>query len=187
MNRAGTFALVLVLTALAQPPPAARQGADVPRSPRNASYTISATLDPATHTIAGSGRLTWRNVSNAPAGELRFHMYWNAWRNTASTWMRERRLASPSSLSSRGEGDWGWIDLTRLARGGENLLAAARYIAPDDNNADDRTVLAVPLTSPVGPGETVEIDLAWRARVPRTFARTGRLGDYYFIAHWFPK
>ena len=27
----------------------------------------------------------------------------------------------------------------------------------------------------------------WTAHVPRTFARTGAIGNYYFIAQWFPK
>ncbi|RPH59554.1 MAG: M1 family peptidase, partial [Burkholderiales bacterium] len=48
-------------------------------------------------------------------------------------------------------------------------------------------MLSVPLDRPVAPGETIEIEMAWTSRVPRTFARTGRIGDYYFIAQWFPK
>ena len=31
------------------------------------------------------------------------------------------------------------------------------------------------------------IDIEWTATVPRTFARTGYRGDYYFIGQWFPK
>ena len=41
-------------------------------------------------------------------------------------------------------------------------------------NPDDRTVLSVPLPAPVAPGETVELEIEWSSRVPRTFARTGR-------------
>ncbi len=69
---------------------ASRQ-ASAPRSPRNASYAITARLDPGSRTITGDEILTWRNTSNTPASTLRFHLYYNAWRNTASTWMRERR------------------------------------------------------------------------------------------------
>jgi hypothetical protein len=29
--------------------------------------------------------------------------------------------------------------------------------------------------------------VAWRSQVPRTFSRTGAVGDYFFLAHWFPK
>ena len=38
---------------------------------------------------------------------------------------------------------------------------------------DDRTVAEVPLDAPVGPGETINVQIAWTSRVPRTFARTG--------------
>jgi hypothetical protein len=31
------------------------------------------------------------------------------------------------------------------------------------------------------------IDVSWTAHVPRTFARTGAIGNFFFIAQWFPK
>ncbi len=62
-----------------------------------------------------------------------------------------------------------------------------RFIAPDDGNARDRTVMAVALGRSIGPNEDVEIELEWTAKIPRPFARTGWVGDYYFIAQWFPK
>ncbi|HXV78014.1 MAG TPA: M1 family metallopeptidase, partial [Candidatus Polarisedimenticolaceae bacterium] len=67
------------------------------------------------------------------------------------------------------------------------LLTASYYAAPDDGNPQDRTVFVVPLPFAVEPGGEVQVELAWRARVPRTFARTGFRGDYFFFAHWFPK
>ena len=57
-------------------------------SPRNASYAITARLDPQSRTITGDEILTWRNISRAPASTLRFHLYFNAWRNTASKSLR---------------------------------------------------------------------------------------------------
>jgi aminopeptidase N len=185
------LALALLAAGLAlQPLVSARQAAPAApaRSPRNANYTLQASLDPATHTLTGKGRVTWRNITKTPASELRFHLYWNAWRNTSSSWMREDRVGRNSGLAGRPAGDWASIDLTTLAlAGGGDLLSRAAFIAPDDGNRDDRTVLAVPLTQPVAPGETIAIDLAWTSHVPRTFARTGVIGDYYFIGQWFPK
>lgn len=159
-------------------------------SPRNANYTLIASLQPATRTIAGRGQLTWRNTSTTPASELRFHLYWNAWRDASSTWLREAARAG-MRVGSVPESERGTIDLTALARvtaeGREDLLPGARFIAPDDGNENDRTVLSVPLGQPVPPGHVVEIDMAWTSQVPRTVARTGVLADYFFIAHWFPK
>lgn len=163
-------------------------------SPRNANYTIDATLDPASRTITGRAVITWRNITSKPAPDVRLHLYWNAWRNAQSTWLRERRLAgADAALFNRPERDWAAIDLSSLRVLGVgsatpiDLLPASRFVAPDDGNADDRTLLAVPLPSPVGPGETINLDVAWTARIPRTFARTGAIGDFFFIAQWFPK
>jgi hypothetical protein len=176
-------------------PGAARaQPADPPagaRSPRNASYAITVRLDPGSHTLTGEELLTWRNISRVPANTLQFHLYYNAWRNSRSTWMRERAAQEPA-LAERPERDWGWIDVTRLRlieRGGPpvDMFSRARFIAPDDGNPDDRTVLEVPLDRAVAPGETINVQIAWSSRVPRAFARTGVIGDFYFIAQWFPK
>lgn len=191
--------LILGGTALrsqpAKPAPDAgpRPQAETPpaRSPRNASYAITARLDPASRTLTGDELLTWRNTSRRPADRLQFHLYYNAWRNTRSTWMRERMRREPA-IVSRPAGDWGWLDLTGLRvipRGGTpvDALARARFIAPDDGNPDDRTVVEVPLDRPVAPGETINVQIGWASRVPRTFDRTGAIGDFYFLGQWFPK
>jgi hypothetical protein len=161
------------------------------RSPRNASYSLDARLDVVNHLILGRGRLTWRNISDHPASELRFHMYWNAWRDQSSTWLRELALTTATPLPARRPEDAGLIDLTSLSiatpAGPHDLLARAHYIAPDDGNADDRTVLSVPLDQPIAPGETVDVEFAWNAHVPRPVARTGVLDKYFFVAQWFPK
>jgi hypothetical protein len=189
MGRVMRREVSLVVAALVLPgssAPEARQP-----SPRNANYTLAATLDPVSRGIVGRGQLTWRNTSNVPATELRFHMYWNAWRDSASSWMREDRIGRTAPPRVIRSADAGFIDLTAIALRGRpdaiDLLPRARYIAPDDGNAGDRTVLAVPLDRPVQPGGTIVVDLAWNARVPRTVARTGAIADYFLIAHWFPK
>jgi hypothetical protein len=183
---AAAAAAAVALLGQAPAPRAAAQDT-VARSPRNASYQLQASLDASAHAITGTGTLTWRNITSRPVAELRFHLYWNAWRDTNSTWMREQQLGRNRAFARRPASDFGGIEVSRLAIAGRDLRPNASFIAPDDGNADDRTVLAVPLEQPVGPGQTVHVELAWTARVPRTFARTGRIGDYYFIAQWFPK
>src|SRR5207247_11208477 len=58
---------------------------------------------------------------------------------------------------------------------------------PDDENPEDETVMAVPLAAPIASGADVRIEVAWTAHVPRTFARTGAIDNFFFIAQWFPK
>jgi hypothetical protein len=70
---------------------------------------------------------------------------------------------------------------------GNDLTGAMRFASPDDGNPEDRTVLVVPLPTPVGPGETIQIEGSWQSKIPRFFARTGFRGNFFFLAHWFPK
>src|SRR6266487_3358226 len=158
-----------------------------PRSPRNASYTITARLDPVTRTITGSEAIAWRNMTATPATELQFHLYWNAWKNARTTFMRERALGGGRQGPARAADDWGRIEVTAIRVFGRDLTGTKRYLAPDDDNQNDETVMAIPLPEPIAPGAGATIDVTWTAHVPRTFARTGAIGDFYFIAQWFPK
>jgi hypothetical protein len=164
-----------------------------PLSPRNASYTIDVKLDTRTRRLTARETLTWTNITTAATSELQFHLYYNAWRNDDSTWMREHKLTSwwRSAGARRGD-DYAAIDISSLKLTGGaltpvDLTAQMRFIAPDDGNADDRTVMAVTLPAPVGPGQTITLDIAFTAKIPRPFARTGAIGNYFFIAQWFPK
>ena len=158
-----------------------------PLSARNASYRISARLDPATRTITGSETISWRNVTGAPAPDLQFHLYWNAWKNTRSTFMRERALGGSADDRRRRAGEWAYIDVSAIRIGGSDRAASKRFIAPDDDNPSDETVISVPLAQPIEPGGGATIEISWTAHVPRTFARTGAIGSFFFIAQWFPK
>jgi hypothetical protein len=152
--RAGLLApaFAVVLTALLNGQTPGVQRFDLPepgaRSPRNANYTIDVRLDHAARTLTGRETIRWRNISSRPTSELQFHLYWNAWRNPESTWLRERRLAG--AYTPPRDDAWGSSDVT-LVRATQpdgsvvDLAADIRFIAPDDGNTEDRTVMAVGL------------------------------------------
>jgi aminopeptidase N len=171
------------------PAPARTQSFDQPadgaRSPRNANYTIDVRLDHVARTITGRETIRWRNISSQTARELQFHLYWNAWRNAESTWMRERRMGG-NRTPPRPDA-WSSSDVTAVRIAGIDVTSQKRFIAPDDGNTVDQTVMALPLATPVGPNDSVSIDVEWTSNIPRPFARTGYIDDYYFIVQWFPK
>ena len=176
-----------------RPAPRSTAAAATPqRSPGNANYRIAARLDPKARTITGDETLTWRNISANATSTLQFHLYYNAWRDADSTWLRESALSGEGRAEIDAE-DAGSIDVSslRMIRNGAetDLTAAIRFIAPDDGNAKDRTVIEVALGPgvSVGPGETIDVQVAWRSHVPRPLARTGARGNFFFIAQWFPK
>ncbi len=175
--------LLLALTGLAGTAPWApgfeAQPLDV------ASYTLSARLDPKSHQIQGSGEIRWTNRSAVPVTELRFHLYLNGFRNAASSWLRRDSSEELADLADH-EG-WGWIEVERLAIAGGADLLPLEPIAPDDGNAEDRSVARAVLPAAVAPGETLRLEIAWTARLPFAVARTGYKNDFHFVAQWFPK
>ena len=162
-----------------------------PLSARNANYTIDVRLDPRARTLNGHETLVWVNTTNAPTRELQFHLYYNAWRSNDSTYMKEARLSGGwSGVTDLEDDEHASIDITSLkltAGSPADLTSSMRFIAPDDGNATDRTVMAVSLPAAIAPGQSVTLDISWTSKVPHAVARTGAIGNYFFFGQWFPK
>ncbi|MFQ5709944.1 MAG: M1 family metallopeptidase [bacterium] len=161
-------------------------------SPRIANYVMDVKLDVQNHLLNGTEVLTWRNTADQAATDLQFHLYYNAWRNDQSSFFKSVRYRSFKFKDYR-DTDWAYSDVQSikvLPEHGQqeaDISDGMAFIQPDDGNAEDHTVLRVPLPRPVGPGESISVEIRWQSKVPRTFARTGVRGDYYFVAQWFPK
>ncbi len=158
----------------------ALRGGGAPRSPRIASYKIEARLDAARHSIAATQTLIWTNAGKSPVDTLPLHLYLNAFKNESSLFMRssagEMRGAKASDTG------WGFIQLESVMAFGTELVGKLEYpYAPDE------TVANVPLPQPVGPGQTIEVQLKFNDQLPEVFARTGYKGDFHLVGQWFPK
>ena len=100
-------------------------------------YRIHAELDAQKKTVTGRQTLTWLNDSPDSVGELRFHLYLNAFQNEKSSFMRES--GGQLRADRMPKSGWGWIDLQRFQiENGPDLLKSIRYIHPDDDNEDDQ-------------------------------------------------
>jgi hypothetical protein len=153
-------------------------------------YEIWVELDAAGKMLLGKEEIVWTNTSREAVPDMLLHLYWNAFKNEASAFLREARA---ESMFGRGrapdEGEWGWIDVTdiRLADG-TDLKSGLAFVTPDGpEHPDDQTVMHVLFPEPVKPGESVRLQLDFRSKVPRTVARSGYYKDSFFIAQWFPK
>jgi hypothetical protein len=158
-------------------------------SPRNASYTIEARLDPEKRTIAGTLVLDWRNTSDQALSSFPFHLYWNAFRNNLSTTARGEGRRAPVDRD-REDRTFGWIQVKSVRLLGEpeqDLTPTLQYLN-EDGNTDDRTVMAVRTAKPIAPGETARFRVEWDSLVPYgSIGRAGWVHDYHFVAQWFPK
>jgi hypothetical protein len=142
-----------------------------------ASYTIDVTLDPEAQSLVAHQVVTYVNSTPDPIPDLVWHLYLNAFSDANSLFMQE------GGAIHRGFG-WepahaGWIEVTslQLADGTPLVLEKIR----------DGTLARADLPVPVEAGETVQIELDFRAQLPRVFARTGYADDFFMVGQWFPK
>jgi len=152
-------------------------------SPRIANYKIEVKLDVDKKILQGEQKIIWQNISTDTIKELRFHLYYNAFKSDQTTFLRARR--EDDFLSSS---EHGWTEVISLIDSDQVQLAGNSFFDPvDDGNAKDQTVLVVPLASPILPLGLGEFDMKWNAKIPKIMPRTGYNKDFYFFAQWFPK
>ena len=158
-----------------------------PLSPRIANYDIGVRYEPSEHTLDGHETLSWRNVSSDIIHHLEMHLYLNAFRNDRSTFLRES--GGNNRGSSLDKDGWGFTEIRSMRLStGEDLTRAYRFIHPDDDNADDRTVIDVQLPRSVAPGESLKVLIDFFAKLPQPpMARSGAKAEYAFVGQWFPK
>ena len=154
------------------------RGGGPARSPRIANYTIDVRLDPERHTLSATETLVWTNTGATPVDYLPFHLYLNAFKNETTLFMRTSRGRFRGTTVP---GAWGWIEIDKVEIGGADVTASLRWPGPDE------TVVEVPLTTPVAPGEQITVAFTFTAQLPEVFARTGYKGEFHLVGQWFPK
>ena len=188
-----TVLLIYPLLAMAQPAPQQAPPAVETASAMPLQYEIWVALDPAAKMLRGRETLRWTNTSRDTVPDIWFHLYWNAFKNEKSALMEEARADDPTGTfhgdTHVKDGDWGWIDIDRIRmQDGTDLAPTMQFMFPGEPRyPEDRTVMRVTLPKPLAPGEAVELELAFTAKIPKTVRRSGYYHNGYFIGQWFPK
>ncbi|MEM7479828.1 MAG: M1 family metallopeptidase [Acidobacteriota bacterium] len=150
-------------------------------------YTVvmEAELDPDSREVRGSKSLVWTNRASVPLTDLQFHLYLNAFANNRSTFMIESGGRHRSSEFD--DQEFGFCEVLAITADGVDLLPGQEFLAPDDGNVYDRTVVRYPLPEPLAPGAQIRLEIDFLSRLPDIFARTGMHGEYVLAGQWFPK
>ncbi|HSJ58677.1 MAG TPA: M1 family metallopeptidase [Anaerolineae bacterium] len=145
--------------------------------PDVASYTIDVTLDAEAKTLTGHQVITYVNTTDRPIPDLVFHLYLNAFSSRDTLFMRE---GGPMHRGNPWDpAQAGWIEVTALRLAGGSLL--------DLVEIKDGTLARAELPTPIPPGESASFEVDFDAQLPRVFARTGYVGDFFMVGQWFPK
>ncbi len=162
---------------------------DKPMSERIVHYEIDAHYDAVKHVVDATEVLTYHNVTGQALDHFPFHLYQNAFQQKA-TWVNEAKLmgSRDTSYAKWEDKDYGSEEIKSLEVVGQgDLTSKLHYIAPDDGNKDDKTVIDLPVSKPIAPGEYVQFKIAFRTQFPETQARSGYKRDFVLGGQWFPK
>jgi hypothetical protein len=160
-----------------------------PLSQRIVHYEIDAKYDAARHIVDANEILTYHNLTGQALDHFPFHLYQNAFQPKA-TWVREaKRDGSRDTAYDRWEEkQYGSEEITNIEVVGQgDLTRNLQYIAPDDGNKDDKTVVDLRLPKPIAPGAYVQFKIAFHEQMPETQARSGWKRDFLLGGQWFPK
>ncbi len=162
-----------------------------PLSQRVVAYQIDAKYDPEKHTVDATETLTYHNLTGQRLDHFPFHLYLNGFQPN-STWVHEAHRDGNFRTSTFEDG-WdpkrtGSSEITALeVEGMGDLTKAIKFIAPDDGNAKDKTVIDVALPKAVEAGQDVVFKIKFKATFPEVIARTGYKRTFLLAGQWFPK
>jgi len=160
-----------------------------PMSQRIVHYEIDAKYNATKHTIDANEVLTYHNLTGQALDHFPFHLYQNAFQPNA-TWVRETKTqgSRDTGYEKWDSKQYGSEEITSFEVVGQgDLTKDLQYIAPDDGNKDDKTVVDVKLPKPVAPGAFVQFKIAFHDQMPETQARSGWKRDFLLGGQWFPK
>jgi hypothetical protein len=160
-----------------------------PMSQRVVHYEIDARYDAAKHTIDATEVLTYHNLTGQALDHFPFHLYQNAFQPKA-TWIKESKRdgSRDTSYAKWEEKQYGSEEITSIEVVGQgDLTSQLQYIAPDDDNKDDKTVIDLHVLKPIAPNTYVQFKIAFHEQMPETQERSGWKRDFLLAGQWFPK
>jgi len=158
-------------------------------SQRVVHYEIDAKYDASKHTVDATEVLTYHNLTGQSLDHFPFHLYQNAFQPT-STWVREAKIQGSRDIGydKWDPKEYGSEEIKSIEVVGQgDLTRDLQYIAPDDSNKEDKTVIDLHLTKPIPAGAFVQFRIVFQTKFPETQARSGWKRDFLLGGQWFPK
>src|ERR1700728_888750 len=138
-----------------------------PMSERVVHYELDAKYDAAKHIVDATEVLTYHNLTGQALDHFPFHLYQNAFQPNA-TFVRDSKLMGSRDTSYAKWEDkyYGSEDIKSLEVVGQgDLTSQLQYIAPDDGNKDDKTVVDLPVAKPIAPNGIVQFKIAFHEQM----------------------
>ena len=142
-------------------------------------YDISAKLDEAAGTLAGTESVEYVNHSPDTLTTFALHLYLNAFR-PGSRWADADSVEHRRRFNDLQDPDYGFNHV-------RDVRIMGQAVTPIYPFAPDSTVVRFDLPHPLPPGGTMKVEMDWDARPSTVPRRQGRQGRRLDFAQWYPK
>ena len=143
------------------------------------AYQITASLDEPSGVLTGHVRITYVNRSPDTLSEFFVHQYLNAFR-PGSRWAAADSAEQRDRFQHLKDPDFAFERITNATVMGEQRR-------PDYPYAPDSTIAHWTLPRSLPPGDSLVVEIDWRARPSTLPRRQGRQGRRFDFAQWYPK
>ncbi|HEV8382317.1 MAG TPA: M1 family metallopeptidase [Gemmatimonadales bacterium] len=143
------------------------------------AYEIVASLDEPSGVLSGNVRITYVNQSPDTLRDFYVHQYLNAFR-PGSRWAAVDSAEQRDRFQHMKDPDYAFERISASTLMGQRLT-------PDYPHAPDSTIAHWRLPRALAPGDSMQVQIAWRARPSTLPRRQGRRGRRFDFAQWYPK
>ena len=162
--------------------------ADAPIPPHLPRYDLVVRLDTTAHTVGVRERVTWTNPTRQPVTELAFNFYPHYSIPAGDELLLAKTLEmlrlSPSHGIDRAGHHGRFTDAVLLSQSGRP--AGPPVPLEFDYDAANPTTLRFRLPQPVGPGDTVTVELGVTIRLPNKQGRWGHWQGVTYLTNALP-
>jgi len=139
------------------------------------AYEITASLDEPSGVLSGRVRIRYANQSPDTLRDFYVHQYLNAFR-PGSRWAAADSAEQRERFQHLKDPDYAFERITQASLG-----------KPEYPYAPDSTIAHWRLPRPLAPGDSMSVEISWKARPSTLPRRQGRQGRRFDFAQWYPK
>jgi hypothetical protein len=159
------------------------------------NYKMDINFDVLLNQFSGTQKLVYTNNSPDTLKKIYYHLYFNAFQPESSMDARSRRQGTVK-VGARNNADWDARVKDRIVNLKPNEIGYQKIKSLKLNGVPqsytvEETILMVPLSKAILPGQSVTLDMEFEAQVPLQIRRSGRDNPTtkirYSMAQWYPK
>lgn len=156
-------------------------------------YVMDVDMNVQSNQFTGKQKLEYWNNSPDTLTKIFYHLYWNAFQPGS---MMDNRSRRQGEISINGKPDWdprvrGRIDSLKPDEIGFQKVKSLKLNGVPQKFEELETILMVPLTRAILPGQKVVLDMEFEAQVPLQIRRSGRDNPTtkvrYSMSQWYPR